>query len=137
MKIALVCLALVALPACSLFQSKGTGESAATTAPNAPYERIVFAQSKATPPERAACMAAGGTVQPSGKLQWENCVQPFPDAGKACSGDADCVGECRYEGQAELPPGAAVTGTCQATDARFGCNTTVESGRIDRTLCVD
>lgn len=137
MKTALFCLALLALPACSLFHPAGKGEATSTdTAPPA-YERIVFAASKATPAERATCEAAGGSIQPSGKLQWENCVQPFWDAGKTCSGDADCVGECRYEGEAELPPGAAVTGTCQVTDARFGCNTVVENGKIAHTLCVD
>lgn len=137
MKTALFCLALLALPACSLFQPAGKGDTASTDAAPAAYERIVFAASKATPAERAACEAAGGAIQPSGKLQWENCVQPFSDAGKACSGDADCVGECRYEGAVELPPGAAVTGTCQVTDARFGCNTVVENGKIAHTLCVD
>lgn len=136
MKIALVCLALLALPACSLFHP-ATGEGAASGAAPGVYTRIEFASAKATPAERAACEAVSGSIQPSGKLQWENCVQPFADAGKACSGNADCLGECRYEGEAELPPGASVTGTCQVTDARFGCNTTVENGRIARTLCVD
>ncbi len=137
MKTALFCLALLALPACSLFHPAGEGTTAAPETLPPAYERIVFAASKATPAERAACEAAGGSIQPSGKLRWENCVQPFADAGEACSGDADCVGECRYEGAVELPPGAAVTGTCQVTDARFGCNTVVENGKIAHTLCVD
>jgi hypothetical protein len=136
MKVALVCLALLALPACSLIHP-ATGEGAAPEAAPPAYTRIEFAASKATPAERAACEAVGGTIQASGKLQWENCVQRFADAGKACSGNADCLGECRYEGEAELPPGASVTGTCEATDARFGCTTTVENGRVARTLCVD
>lgn len=137
MRLAAVFLALVALPACSLFQIAGTGEGAATNAAAPAYERIVFSASRATPAERAACEAAGGSVQPSGRLQWENCVQPFADAGKACSSDTDCAGECRYEGDAELSPGDAVAGTCQVTDAQFGCNTAVENGRIARTICVD
>jgi hypothetical protein len=137
MKIALFCLALLALPACSLFHPAGEGTTAAPETLPPAYERIVFAASKATPAEIAACEAAGGAIQPSGKLQWENCVQPFADAGKACSGDADCLGECRYEGAGELAPGAAAIGTCQVTDARFGCNTVVENGKIAHTLCVD
>jgi hypothetical protein len=137
MKTALFCVALFALPACSLFHVSGKGDAAApgTTAPA--YERIVFAASKATPAERAACDAAGGIVQPSGKLRWENCVQTFADAGNPCSDKAGCLGECRYEGDPELPPGKAVTGTCQVTDARFGCVTRVENGRIASTICVD
>jgi hypothetical protein len=137
MKIALFCLALLALPACSLFHPAGEGITATPETLPPAYERIVFAAPKATTAEIAACKAAGGAIQPSGKLQWENCIQPFADAGKACSGDADCVGECRYEGAGELAPGAAVTGTCQVTDARFGCNTVVENGKIAHTLCVD
>lgn len=137
MKTALLCLALIALPVCSLFHPAGKGETADPEAAPAVYERIVFATAKASPAERATCQAAGGAIVLSGKLQWENCVQPFSDAGKACSGDADCVGQCRYEGEVELPPGAAATGSCQVTDARFGCNTVVENGKIAHTLCVD
>ncbi len=133
MKTALVCLALFALPACSLFGA-GKGEVAA---PAASYERLTFAGPKATPDERAACTALGGETVASGKLQWENCVQTFADAGKACAGKEDCAGECRYEGETELPPGATVSGTCQVTDARFGCRTVVENGMIAHTLCVD
>ncbi|MDP3460399.1 MAG: hypothetical protein Q8S09_14110 [Hyphomonas sp.] len=142
-RIAIACLSLFAV-ACS-------NETPAEPAPAAPapveevtadpalpgYTRIEFAAPQATPDERTACEAAGGVIELSGKLQWENCVQTFADAGKACSGNADCVGECRYEGAVELPPGAAVTGTCQVTDARFGCNTVVENGKIAHTLCVD
>lgn len=101
-----------------------------------PYEPIAFVGQTATDAERELCLAAGGSVVPSGKLQWENCVIPFADAGKACSGETDCIGECRYEGE-EVPPGRAVSGTCQATDAKFGCRTVVEGGVIVHTLCVD
>lgn len=101
------------------------------------YAPIEFAAPQATAEERAACETAGGTIQPSGKLQWENCVQTFADAGKACSGEADCIGECRYEADGEHVPETEVTGTCQTTDARFGCRTVVEGGKIAHTLCVD
>lgn len=138
MKIALVYLALLALPACACFHTaKGEGEFPVVFQPAAPYERITFAAARATAAERMVCEAAGGEIVPSGKLQWENCVQPFSDAGKACKGESDCVGECRYEGDAERAPGSAVTGTCQVTDARFGCHTVVENGKIAHTLCVD
>ena len=136
MKIALILLGFLALPACALFNpAKGEGPTA-EAAPSA-YTRIEFAGARATPAERGACEAVGGSIQPSGRLQWDNCVQPFADAGEACSGKADCVGECRYQGPAEMVSGASVTGKCQFTDARFGCYKTVENGRIARTLCVD
>ncbi len=136
MKAALFCLGLLTLPACSLFHSGEGSETASPAAPPA-YARIAFTEAKASAEERAACEAAGGEIEPSGKLQWENCVQPFLDAGKVCSNDTDCVGQCRYEGPVELVPGTETTGTCQATDARFGCNTVVEDGKISYTLCMD
>jgi hypothetical protein len=133
MRTALFCLALVALPACSLFHP-GKGE---LSAPAEAYERIEFEGAKATAAERAACTAVGGEVVASGRQQWESCVQIFADADKACAGDGDCLGECRYEGEAELAPDTPVAGTCQVTDARFGCRTAVENGQIAHTLCVD
>ena len=137
MKSALFCLAVLALPACSLFHPAGEAATAAPEAQPPAYERIVFAASGATPAERAACEAAGGAIRPGGRLQWETCVQPFADAGKACSGDTGCVGKCHYEGGTGLAPGAAAMGTCQHNDAGFGCHTTVENGRIARSLCAD
>lgn len=144
--IAIVCLSLFAV-ACSnetppeqtTVEQPPAGEVSAEPASPAEsvYARIEFAAPQATAEERAACEAAGGRIQPSGKLQWENCVQTFADAGNACAGEADCVGECRYEADGEHVPGTEVTGTCQVTDARFGCRTVVEDGRIAHTLCVD
>lgn len=113
-----------------------TVEEVAPEATAAPYSPISFEGQTATEAERDACLAVGGTVVPSGKLQWENCVQTFADAGSTCTGEADCIGECRYEGE-EVAPGSAVDGTCQATDAKFGCRTVVEGGVIAHTLCVD
>jgi len=136
MRAALSCLVLLTLPACALFH-EGKGQTPGPEAGIAGYARFEFASANATAEERAACKAVGGNIAPSGKLQRENCVQPFADGGESCSGDADCVGECRYEGDAELAPGSAAMGTCQVTDARFGCNTVVENGKIAHTLCVD
>lgn len=113
-----------------------TTEGIAPEATAAPYAHISFEGQTATEAERAACLAVGGTVTPSGKLQWENCVQTFADAGNPCAGETDCIGECRYEGE-EVEPGIVVAGTCQATDAKIGCRTVVEGGVIAHTLCVD
>ena len=103
-----------------------------------PYERIQFASGTATDAERAECEAAGGTVQQAGRLGWENCVQPFADAGKACSGSADCLGGCLLEDMTDTPePGTPVEGVCQADDAPFGCYTVVEDGKVLHWICVD
>jgi len=103
-----------------------------------PYERIQFASQFATPDERARCEAAGGTVERAGRAGWERCVQTFPDAGKACSGSADCLGECRLAEFGDTPePGTPVAGVCQANDAPFGCHTVVEDGKVLHSICVD
>jgi len=145
-RIAIACLSLFAV-ACSNetppepapVETPPVEEVAAEPPPpvEATYAAIEFAGQTATPEERAACEAVGGVIQPSGKLQWENCVQTFADAGKACAGEADCIGECRYEAEGEHVGGTEVTGTCQTTDARFGCRTVVEGGKIAHTICVD
>ncbi|HAW56294.1 MAG TPA: hypothetical protein DCX29_15820, partial [Hyphomonas sp.] len=53
-----------------------------------PYEKIQFAGEKATGAERAACESAGGRVARDGMRGWEQCIQPFEDAGKACADNA-------------------------------------------------
>jgi hypothetical protein len=103
-----------------------------------PYERIQFASQFATADEKARCEEAGGTVERAGRAGWERCVQTYPDAGKACTGSADCLGECRLPDVAETPaPGTPAEGICQATDAPFGCYTRVEGGKVEASLCVD
>lgn len=113
-----------------------TSQEAAPVETEATYTPIIFEGQTATDSEREACLAAGGEIVPSGKLQWENCVQTFADGGQACASESDCIGECRYEGE-EVAPGTQVAGTCQSTDARFGCHTVVHDGKILHTLCVD
>ncbi len=67
-----------------------------------PYEKIQFAGEKATGAERAACESAGGRVARDGMRGWEQCIQPFEDAGKACADNADCIGQCRLSLGASL-----------------------------------
>lgn len=103
-----------------------------------PYERIQFASQFATPAERASCEAAGGVVQQAGRMGWQHCIQTFTDAGKACSGSDDCLGECRLAGEAgSVASGTPVQGVCQANDAPFGCYTTIEDGKAGQSICVD
>ena len=84
----------------------------------------------------AACAATGGHLEKHGKLQASYCIHPAADAGKACSGKSDCAGACLTA--VDAAPGTAVAGTCQPDDGPlFGCNTTVEGGKVERTLCKD
>ena len=108
----------------------------ATATDDATYERISFEGERATPTERAKCEAAGGSVYPSGLLGWENCIQPYADAGKTCSDSSDCTGGCRYTGSG-ASIGETVTGTCQINDSPFGCFQSVDNGRATPPLCVD
>jgi hypothetical protein len=88
-----------------------------------------------TPAEKQACIEAGGQVIQSGVRNEELCVTSFKDAGKVCSGDADCDGQCVCQGPKST--GDTVTGTCQATDLPFGCRTFIEDGKLTDRLCLD
>ena len=82
------------------------------------------------------CQAAGGTLQRLGRLQREQCVIPYADAGQACSRKSDCSGQCLATG--DVAAGSAVTGTCQR-DVRqnFGCRQRIDDGKAQGTICVD
>jgi len=65
------------------------------------------------------CQAAGGTLQRLGRLQREQCVIPYADAGKALAGDA-------------------ASGTCQRDASQnFGCRQRIDDGKAQGTICVD
>ena len=82
------------------------------------------------------CQAAGGTLQRLGRLQREQCVIPYADAGKACSRKSDCTGQCLAGG--EVAAGSATTGTCQRDASQnFGCRQRIEDGKAQGTICVD
>jgi hypothetical protein len=106
-------------------------------APRTPaYQRVDIAGEAATAAERAACEGVGGSISRAGLLGREHCLQTYPDAGKTCSGESDCLGTCRHEPDASAM-GKAATGTCQVTDVPFGCYAMVEGGIVGPVLCVD
>jgi hypothetical protein len=132
-----IALAGAGLASCAYLQDVYSGGSVYGSGAD-PYEKIQFAGEKATPVERSACEAAGGTVARDGMRGWEQCIQPFADAGKACSDNADCIGQCRLSLGDDMPDmGEPVTGTCQVNDSPFGCYATVENGQATPALCVD
>ncbi|MDW7599265.1 hypothetical protein R1V99_01580 [Stenotrophomonas maltophilia] len=82
------------------------------------------------------CQAAGGTLQRLGRLQREQCVIPYADAGKACSRKGDCSGQCLATG--EVVAGVVATGTCQRDASQnFGCRQRIDDGKAQGTICVD
>ena len=88
--------------------------------------------------DASACAARGGKMLPQGRMQSLQCVVSYTDAGQRCTDGDDCQGDCRVEDVADAPQaGAAAVGQCHATSSRFGCYTTVESGKAEATICVD
>lgn len=82
------------------------------------------------------CQAAGGTLQRLGRLQREQCVIPYTDAGKACSRKSDCTGQC-LAGTA-VAAGSVARGTCQRDASQnFGCRQRIDEGTAQGTICVD
>jgi hypothetical protein len=131
MKFLLPVACALALSACAFLQSP---EAPAPVAPV--YQRVDIAGETATAAERAACDAVGGSISRAGLLGREHCLQTYPDAGKVCSGESDCIGTCRYEADGTAM-GKTATGTCQVTDVPFGCYAMVEGGVVSPVLCVD
>lgn len=97
---------------------------------------ISVAAAVATPAERAACAAAGGSIERQGLLGAEGCVQPFCDAGQACTDSSECIGRCYADTNTDFDGGPAV-GACQPTTSPFGCRTEVVAGAVGPTLCID
>jgi len=87
--------------------------------------------------DAASCAARGGEIRRVGRMQSEQCILKYADAGKQCTDGDQCAGDCRIEGNSGVAPGAAVTGQCQVDSDRFGCHTTVEDGKAGPTLCID
>lgn len=105
--------------------------SAAATSPEAAEAAEAYREAR-----DVDCQAAGGTLQRLGRLQREQCVIPYADAGKACSRKSDCMGQCLAG--SEVTVGSVATGTCQR-DVRqnFGCRQRIDEGKAQGMICVD
>ena len=101
------------------------------------HTRIEIAGETATANERTRCEAVGGEIRRDGLLGRELCIQTFADAGQACHDSADCLGDCRLEGEFIKSGTPTDAGTCQVRDTPFGCFQTVEAGQARPAICVD
>ena len=136
MKLGIAVLGAALLAGC--FAGKGGEAGDGVKAPTMPHIRINFEGEFATPEERKMCEAAGGEVMRVGMLGWENCVQSFADAAKACRDGAECLGgRCMIVGEFADYGAATDQGQCAANDSPFGCYQTVENGKASPALCVD
>lgn len=93
--------------------------------------------------ELKQCLAAGGYESRSA-FGFPICQFRYADAGKTCTGKADCEGWCRLRvdglPQMALPqPGQSATGVCQAEHYDPGCWATIEDGKVTRegAVCED
>mgnify|MGYP001123423830 CR=1 FL=1 len=86
--------------------------------------------------DRAACEAAGGSVQRRGRLGMEQCVHAYADAGKQCTDSTQCQGKCVGSAGA-VSPDKAASGICQADDRLYGCYAEVRNGKAVAAICVD
>ncbi|KGK56969.1 hypothetical protein NC00_15230 [Xanthomonas cannabis pv. phaseoli] len=119
---ATVCVLL--LGACSATPASRSGTTAADAQPL-----------RAASADAAACTAKGGQLRPVGRMQTVRCIVPYADAGKTCSDNSDCSGDCLVT--SIVPTGAATTGTCQRDSDRFGCRQEVIAGKGQAALCID
>lgn len=136
MKYAIAIIAALALAGC--YHTKGAdGQDGKPGTSGESFSLITFEGQKATPAERARCETAGGEVRRDGLAGFELCLQDYPDAGKACTSGADCLGDCRAVDESKVQFGQPTVGQCQAVTSPFGCFTRVEGGLAEPTLCVD
>lgn len=102
------------------------------------YQDIPFADKQASPAERAACQAVGGTISKAGRAQFDFCAQNYTDAKHACTDGSQCFGDCLMATSADhAKPGDRVAGYCAETNQRFGCKPLVTDGKYEGTLCID
>ncbi|MBV6782876.1 hypothetical protein KWH04_20015 [Xanthomonas campestris pv. trichodesmae] len=112
------------LTACST--GPATRPAAAANAPPPPHTVSADA---------AECTAKGGQLRPVGRMQIPRCIVPYADAGKTCTDNSDCSGDCLAT--SIVPTGAAAAGICQRDSDRFGCRQTVVGGKGQAALCID
>lgn len=119
------------LAACSSAPPASDGAGTASTAADSPEAAAAYEEAR-----DVDCRAAGGTLQPLGRLQRLQCVIPYADAGRSCGNKSDCSGQCLATG--EVAAGAMATGTCQRdVSQNFGCRQRIDGGKAQGTICVD
>lgn len=83
----------------------------------------------------ARCLEQGGVLTTTGIASAPLCRRRYADGGKACSDNAQCAGNCIFEGTPAH--GAPVTGRCEALEAAWDCSHEVVAGRAHYGVCAD
>lgn len=102
---------------------------------NDPYRAYPTYNGEMRAQDPDTCTAQGGAFGKVCTLSEYTCVTPYPDAGKACTDGAECVGECLADGSAE--PGAETSGACQTDDKPCGTFIRVTKGAAEAVVTVD
>lgn len=84
----------------------------------------------------AACKKAGGKVEPIGLYELPKCVLYYPDGGKTCKSETDCIGFC--VSRETLVAKTPATGICAHSEHdHYGCFSIIENGEAQHPICVD
>ena len=102
----------------------------------------VKTQSESTGPTSAVCKKQGAYLESRGMFGTPVCVKKFADAGRVCSSKSECSGNLcvieDIEGHPPLPKvGELASGQCVADNALFGCQASIDRGKVVETVCVD
>jgi len=82
--------------------------------------------------EAQQCRAQGG-YESRAPFGTPICQIRYADAGKTCTGKADCFGRCLSDAPdnaSALAVGTSVAGRCEAAKQTFGCHARVEDGKL-------
>lgn len=81
------------------------------------------------PPKSAdqlACEKRKGAWRAVGRTAARTCIMPMRDAGKQCTRESQCQGQC-----------LARSGTCAPMDPLLGCNEVLQANGARVTLCIE
>ena len=92
------------------------------------------------PAQAQQCRASGG-YESRAPFGTPMCQKRFADAGKTCTGKAECLGQCFIDTPdrtSAFTVGMPAIGRCQAEEQTFGCYGRVEDGKLVKDYgCID
>lgn len=115
------------IAAAALLASACTPVTGGPAAPSLPGQSV----------DASSCAARGGEIRRVGRMQSEQCVIKYADAGKPCTDGDQCAGDCRIEATPFPNAGQAAQGRCQVENQNFGCHASVEDGKATSAICID
>jgi hypothetical protein len=86
----------------------------------------------------AACQAKGGSLHPVCRMATPICVVRYRDAGKACTDNSQCLGECVTSSTTRRPfwPwDKPAVGVCSPDNDPCGCKTEIIGGKPQDYIC--